>query len=217
MATVQELIDHYVNLLIVQYHDKEKAKAHVSALINNQLANNIALDVRDAFDLEDAEGDQLTLLDKFVGVGRFHKGVELSDDDLRFLMKLKIIQNNSNHSIKSIDDSLYTFFEMDVIRVSEGSMHIAYFVEYGYDDVILTAFEKGIIPRPTGVKIDYIFSRPWEEQFLPYDVPFYPGLGQKTIDPTHKVMAISKEDGTYQNPAIEDGLDAGWFASEVEI
>jgi len=155
--TVQELAEYYSNLLIVQYHNKEKAKATIELFINTLLPENDAtenlliLDVQDAFNLETSVGDQLDILDKYVGVGREYMGALLSDDDLRFLMKLKIIQNTSNHSFEAINTSLFNFFGTDVFMVSDGNMQMTYYVLATLSTVVQAAIDKEIFPKPMGV------------------------------------------------------------------
>jgi hypothetical protein len=85
----------------------------------------------------------------------------LSDDDYRFLLKLKIIQNNIDHSVKSIDDGLYTFFEDVLVMVNNTDMTITYFVQGGQEtsNLALIAFQKGVLPKPMGVKIEGIILR----------------------------------------------------------
>lgn len=74
MATVnlQTVLDHYVNLLIIQYHSKDKAKATISALVDTILANGLIFLINDAFNLETAVGVQLDTIGKYVGVDRFY-------------------------------------------------------------------------------------------------------------------------------------------------
>lgn len=71
MTIKQDLIDYYSNLLIIQYHEKPKAKATIELLINALLADVIIFDVRDAFFIDTAVGVQLDIIGKIVGVNRF--------------------------------------------------------------------------------------------------------------------------------------------------
>lgn len=188
--TVQELVDYYVNLLIKQYHDKDKAKAHIDALITDIVSNALPFDIRDGFDPETAVGAQLDLIDKYVGVGRYYDGEYIDDDVFRFLLLFKVIQNNSDHSLDEIDDSLYEFFDEDVLLSSEGKMHEGFFLDTSVEEIYEIALGKGIIPRPTGVKIEY-----------------------STIKPASgKVFCISYPDGTYPYPDLMGGFDEGLFA-----
>jgi hypothetical protein len=78
-ATIQQLIDYYVNCLIVQYHDKPKAQATISLLVNEFLCSAILLDIQNGYDIDTAIGHQLDIIGKYVGVDRFYKEVNLID------------------------------------------------------------------------------------------------------------------------------------------
>ncbi|WP_299074726.1 DUF2612 domain-containing protein [uncultured Paraglaciecola sp.] len=71
-ATVQSLISYYTNLLIVQYQDKTKAKATIESLVDEVIADGIAFDVLNGYDIDTAVGDQLDVIGKYVGVDRFY-------------------------------------------------------------------------------------------------------------------------------------------------
>ena len=70
----KQLIEYYEDLLIVQYHDKPKAKAMIKAEMEETLANLLDIQVRDAFDVDTAVGVQLDIIGKWVGVDRIFKG-----------------------------------------------------------------------------------------------------------------------------------------------
>lgn len=69
---VQKIIDYYMNLLIIQYHEKPKAKATIQAYVKALLADGLMLDVDTAFNLDTAVGVQLDTIGKYVGVDRFY-------------------------------------------------------------------------------------------------------------------------------------------------
>ena len=54
-ATLQQLLEYYANLLIIQYNGKSKASATIKMLANLILANLVILQIRDGFSLESAE------------------------------------------------------------------------------------------------------------------------------------------------------------------
>ena len=68
------IINYYVNLLIIQYHDKPKAQATVSLLINLIWANMIIFQIRDGFDWKTAVGPQLDIVGAWVGLSKFYNG-----------------------------------------------------------------------------------------------------------------------------------------------
>lgn len=78
--------------------------------------------------------------------------VKLSDDEFRFLLKLKIIRNYSNNSFKSMDDSIQQFFQTALIA-SYGIMNIVYFAESSIFDIVIKGASKDLLPRPMGVNI----------------------------------------------------------------
>lgn len=61
----------YLNLIILQYSDKPKAKATIEALIKDGLASADLIEVfNDAFDLDLAIGAQLDILGRIIGLSR---------------------------------------------------------------------------------------------------------------------------------------------------
>jgi hypothetical protein len=78
--TTEELIAYYQNLLIVQFYDKPKAKAEVGVWTAQAIADQIIYTVLNAFDLDTAVGEQLTILGKYVGAPRIVNGLDLSKE-----------------------------------------------------------------------------------------------------------------------------------------
>lgn len=150
---------YYSNLLILQYHNKPKAKATVEATVG-LLPDELIQEVIAGFNIETAVGKQLDILGIYVGVDRFYdnEGVieSLDDEDYRILIKLKAIANTSDLSHKSLDDALYQFFGNDVRMDSEGNMEMSYFVPKGKTAIIRAAIQKEVLPRPMGVRVAYI-------------------------------------------------------------
>ena len=66
---------YYVNLLIMQYHQKTKARATLATLARPIFEDLFELE--NAFDLEIAEGKQLDILGEWVGIPRNLFGVDL--------------------------------------------------------------------------------------------------------------------------------------------
>lgn len=157
--TVSELTEYYASLLIIQYANKPKAKAMIKKVIEELVPFDavtgelLVLELRDAFNIETAVGDQLDILDKYIGVGRNYDGSLLSDSDMRFLMKLKIIQNNSDHSIGSINEGIEAFFGTDLFMVTDGNMQMTYYIDGTLTTAIAAAVEKKILPVPMGVGV----------------------------------------------------------------
>ncbi len=80
MATpnINELIDYYVNLLIIQYNDKPKARATIALFAEILLANGIIFQVQDGYDIDTAIGLQLDTVAKYIGSTRFYSGQDLT-------------------------------------------------------------------------------------------------------------------------------------------
>lgn len=74
---VTDLVDYYVNLLIIQYHDLPNAQGTIAAYIKELLADGIIFDVRDAYNVDTAIGKQLDVLGKYEDINRFYEGLNL--------------------------------------------------------------------------------------------------------------------------------------------
>lgn len=77
--TVQNLVDYYANLLIIQYHDKPKAQAEIKLLVNELVASGVYLDVQSGYDVNNAIGAQLDILGKYIGVERVFQDNDLTN------------------------------------------------------------------------------------------------------------------------------------------
>ena len=85
-----------------------------------------------------------------------NQGNNLSDDDFRILIRLKILQNNINHSHKSIDDALWEAFGADVVASSTGAMDITYTISSTVGPIFTAALQKKVLPRPMGVELNLV-------------------------------------------------------------
>lgn len=204
-ATLQEIIDYYTNLLIIQYNNLPNARAQITLYVTELIANGVIFDVRDGYDLDTAVGVQLDVLGKYIGADRFYTGQDLTDffsfatydtdpiygigdhigyadydnvgtkagkfltyddvlsqtyalndADFRTLLKLKILQNNSNHSDKEINDGIFELFGNLLIPQDNYDMTMDYFVDPSIAQIIDVANEKGLLPKPMGVKLNII-------------------------------------------------------------
>lgn len=82
-AVLTSIINYYVNLLIIQYHDKPKARATIALFINLIWANMIIFQIRDGFDWKTAVGVQLDIIGAWLGINRFFNG-QLFDYEVWF-------------------------------------------------------------------------------------------------------------------------------------
>ena len=152
---------YYSNLLILQYHDKPKAKATIEAVVS-LIPDDLIQEVTNGFDIETAVGKQLDILGEYIGVDRYYTEdgeiKVLADEDYRIILKLKAISNTSNLSHKSLDESLYDFFKNSIRMDSVGNMEMTYFVPKNKTPIILAAIQKEVLPRPMGVRCSYIIE-----------------------------------------------------------
>ena len=138
---------YYSNLLILQYHDKPKAKATIEAVVS-LIPDDLIQEVTNGFDIETAVGKQLDILGEYIGVDRYYTEdgeiKVLDDEDYRIILKLKAISNTSNLSHKSLDESLYDFFKNSIRMDSVGNMEMTYFVPKNKTPIILAAIQKEV-------------------------------------------------------------------------
>ncbi len=160
MATNQEIADSYVNLLILQYREKAKARAMIETQVLPVIMDQLPTTVEGAFDIETAEGVQLDVLGKYVGVSRtgytLDKGaITLDDSDYIQLIKMVIIKNNSGSSLATIQDLLAAAFPGQVFVSDNQSMGLSYVIvnSLGTDDLLEILVTGGYLPKPMGVQV----------------------------------------------------------------
>ena len=74
-SALEEIQKYYQNLLIIQYHNKPKAKALIGNLVKHLYADMILFKIRDGFNLVNqpyAQGVKLDCLGEWVGVNRIY-------------------------------------------------------------------------------------------------------------------------------------------------
>jgi hypothetical protein len=200
--TTDELIAYYSNLLILQYHDKPNAKAHVEAIARECIADQLISQVLNGFSIDTAIGKQLDIIGKYVGVPRVVNGFpfgrdyfgmpsyddpspgtyfgfyvygdsplttfwayygdennqyKMNDDEMRYIIKLKIAVNKSIHSLSEIDDTIEEFFEVSgtpvVAVVDNLDMTINYDFTPGAAEIKhKLAVYLNLMPHPAGVE-----------------------------------------------------------------
>lgn len=84
--TNQELIDYYVNLLIIQYRTQTKAPAHMAALLELIIIFELMRSVENGYNLNTAIGNQLDILGKYLGVDRIVTGTVFDRDYFGFAL-----------------------------------------------------------------------------------------------------------------------------------
>ena len=197
---INNIIKSYVDLLIIQYNDKPKARATIEALTSEVVDNGVAFEVQDAFNIDRSasfesvnfENNYFSLIENNTTLGAdvfglvenaefgtidahilgaenddFITVTQLDDDDYRFIIKLRIVQNNINHSYAAINDAIFQSFGDDLLPVTEaGSMMLSYFVNSDIVRLAEIAFQKGVLPIPIGVGLQYLIRYPANQKFF---------------------------------------------------
>lgn len=158
---MSEVDEYYANLLIMQYHNKQKARDTIKAS-THAIPDELVTNVENGFNVDTAVGKQLDILGKYIGADRYYEDngdiLALDDEDYRTILKLAIISNSSDFSHKSIDDALYAFFEDRIRMDSDGNMEMEYFVPKDKTPLIRAALQKKILPKPMGVRVSGIIE-----------------------------------------------------------
>jgi hypothetical protein len=104
---------------------------------------------------------------------------DLEDEEYRALLKLKIVLNNSDHSLYSISNLLYDIFGLDVVCYDNEGMSISYFFTPNGQRLGLVALQQNMLPKPMGVRINGALTSEDPAAlmgFTDYDNP-NPGIG----------------------------------------
>lgn len=138
----------------------------------------LPLAVQDGYNLigdEIAVGVQLDVIGKYVGVTRtglgFNGQITLSDADFLSLIRMAIIKNNSDSSLKSIQDLLFRYFPTTSILVFDyQNMRISYLIStaFGSLDLIQLFVREKILPKPMAVQLAAVIYVPDITQFFGY-------------------------------------------------
>lgn len=204
-STLNNLLDYYANLLIVQYNGAKKASATIKMIANLILANLLILQIRDGFGWKTAVGLQLNIIGKWVEVTRNYNGSlfwgntylsypksselvptdntdnlqhgysnystvdtdtggvltyenlsfveqQLSDENYRIVIGLKIIKNSINHTAKNIDDAIWEYFKGEVYT-TWAPHEVTYHYTASMETIINICNYKNVLLAPTGVSI----------------------------------------------------------------
>lgn len=100
-----------------------------------------------------AEGGDFILYSQFAS-----KSQQLSDEDYRLLIKMKIARNNTNHSLYEIATDLYKFFGQQIRFTDNFNMSINYFIGDTIEEITEIAKDKDCLPRPVGVALNLIID-----------------------------------------------------------
>jgi len=78
MASNTDIIQSYVDLLILQYKGMPKAEATIQAFLKTLCIFELIDGIEDGYDIETAEGVQLDILGKYIGVSRIITGISFT-------------------------------------------------------------------------------------------------------------------------------------------
>lgn len=204
--TNAELVQYYVDLLIIQYRGQEKAPQHMAAFLENNTIYELIREVENGYNIDEnlgpvAVGVQLDVIAKYVGADRIVTGIDftrvyfgsadyggsppesevsgspiygevnppdaqvltynsdqeslysLTDSELLLVIKLKIAQNNSNHSTFEVDLILEEFFSGNVIFTDNENMTGSYVFSEDSRRLVEIAQSENAIPKPAAVGI----------------------------------------------------------------
>ena len=172
----QELLDYYKNLLILQYNKENgTARATIDVIVKEVLEALIAQQIQDGFDVNTAIGAQLDMIGKYLGIDRYYTNYgNLTDEELRVLIKFAILKSSNLSSTQAISDSLYALFGNEVSLVDNKNMTIRYNISSNIDQIVVDILtSQNLLPKPMGVRI---------EVFYIDEVLGFNGSGMQTFD-----------------------------------
>jgi hypothetical protein len=83
---------------------------------------------------------------------------DLTDDEYRYMLKLKLALNSSNNTLYEIQNILFDFFGYDIIAYDLKNMTISYSVLASTSYFALLAISQGLLPKPMGVGLAGVFE-----------------------------------------------------------
>ena len=83
---------------------------------------------------------------------------DLTDDEYRYMLKLKMSLNSCNNTLYEIQNILFEFFGYDIICYDLKNMFISYSVLASKSYFVLLAISQGLLPKPMGVGISGVFE-----------------------------------------------------------
>ena len=188
MDKLEELIAYYVNLLIIQYHNKPKARDTVRAFIAELLALYVLVrELEYAFDINKAVGHQLDIVGKYFGVVRKFVGLDFKyqyfsfqyqggdDEGLSFNIigkegdgRFRTLLGEDTYEYDLDDDQfrdmVFNLLKDEVYVEQHPDMSIDYYFK---DKNLLQIFETydKLLPAPAGVKVNVHAMDEYEYRF----------------------------------------------------
>lgn len=82
---------------------------------------------------------------------------DLEDEDYRLMLKIKIVLNSTDNTLKSITDILFEFFGTDLICYDSKDMTISYLVKPAAKKIALLFASQNALPKPQGVGLTGVY------------------------------------------------------------
>lgn len=164
--TVDELVQYYLDLIILQYRNKSKALGTIDAFVRPAIMDNIAIEVQNAFNIETAVGAQLDILGKYIGAERrvltFSGAVTLGDADYRTLLKIKIAINGLGSSLYDIQNFIVNQASNILQVFDHQTMQMSFYINSNYASLELAQalVRQNLLPKPMGVSFSSIVYLP---------------------------------------------------------
>lgn len=161
---IEEIKQSFLDKVIRQYKGKPKAEASIKSFIDLVFQDCILDKVKEALNINTAVGKQLDAIGLIVGETREYQGSLqdpislLNDEDYRFILKLRIINNSTNCSEYQIREALYNFFGFDIRMHTENNMTMLYILKATATEIAKIALDKKVFPKPAGVGLDFVIS-----------------------------------------------------------
>lgn len=170
-----EFIANYVNLLLLQYYDKPNAIGTVEAFgAKYEELRNVILQFENHYNIDTAEGVNLDLLGKQIGLSRYLPDLpELTDEEYRTFLKAKILVNNVTAKLwtgqeVSLQDAVQALLGEESYAIDTLTMNMHIIVPESVSvDLLRSLKQLDLIPRPQGVGLG--FYRTPEGDYFGFD------------------------------------------------
>lgn len=221
--TIDEQAQYYADLLALQYRGLPKAQATMQALARQALCNNLAIQVRDAFNIDPDLGDvavgaQLDIIGKYAGVSRsvltFTGGVTLTDEDFLTLIYFALTLNSGDGSLKSIETILFSYFGNGITVFDNQNMELSYFFNASIGSLALleAVVLLDLLPRPTGVGLGSLIYAVGLDNYFAFSSYYraWPPSGLSGFNSYYTPETLLFTGDTHSNTTIDNivGIDA---------
>lgn len=111
---IEDLIQSYVNLLIIQYADKPNAKQQIEDYTRGIVNNDIFGQIQEAFNIDTAVGAQLDILGKYIGIDRNGQQQEITEGvDFFSVLADDVTQNDD--AFGTVDSTQFLTFTSHIL------------------------------------------------------------------------------------------------------